>query len=187
MNIEVLANFVNKALAPLVVGEDPLEIDKLWNKMIPVPTSLAPRVSSPRPSLGWTQPYGIFGTKPVGLPICPLLGGGYRYKVMEYASIAAGLRYRMMRWCSSCLIRRSPLSGPQPAYTYATPPRPAPGLRSTRASDRKWTPYSSNHWNSKMGASLFRFGLAWSWRSSHPSWGSWPCEHRILRLRGARL
>ena len=33
MNSNVIAHFVNTALKPLVVGENPLEIDKLWNKM----------------------------------------------------------------------------------------------------------------------------------------------------------
>ena len=31
MNLEVLAHFVNTALQPLLIGEDPLEVDKLWN------------------------------------------------------------------------------------------------------------------------------------------------------------
>ena len=34
MNTAVIAHFVNTALKPIVVGENPLEIDKLWHKMM---------------------------------------------------------------------------------------------------------------------------------------------------------
>jgi len=34
MNGRVLAHFVETALKPLVVGEDPLQIDRLWTRMM---------------------------------------------------------------------------------------------------------------------------------------------------------
>ena len=33
LNPGVISHFVNTALKPLLIGENPLEIDKLWNKM----------------------------------------------------------------------------------------------------------------------------------------------------------
>ena len=34
VNLEVPAHFVNTALQPLLIGEDPLKVDKLWNAML---------------------------------------------------------------------------------------------------------------------------------------------------------
>ena len=34
INLEVLAHFVNTALQPPLIGEDPLKVDKLWNAML---------------------------------------------------------------------------------------------------------------------------------------------------------
>ena len=90
MNLEVLAHFVNKSLAPLCVGENPLEIDKLWNKMMFSTYKLGPH---------GVQPEGISGVdialwdilgKVAGLPVCVLLGACYREKILMYASIGGG-------------------------------------------------------------------------------------------------
>jgi len=90
MNIEVLAHFVNKALAPLVVGEDPLEIDKLWSKMMFSTYKLGPHGVQPEAIAGVDIALWDILGKATGLPICTLLGGSYRDKVMMYASIGGG-------------------------------------------------------------------------------------------------
>ncbi|MBD3184459.1 hypothetical protein GF312_19405 [Candidatus Poribacteria bacterium] len=90
MNPKVNAHFVNTALKPLIVGENPLEIGKLWNKMT---------FSTYKLGVQGTQPESIAGVdialwdilgKVAGLPIHTLLGGCYREKIMMYASIGGG-------------------------------------------------------------------------------------------------
>ena len=90
MNPSVTAHFVSTALKPLLIGENPLEIDKLWNKMT---------FSTYKLGLQGAQPEAIAGVdialwdilgKVTGLPIFMLLGGCYREKVLMYASIGGG-------------------------------------------------------------------------------------------------
>ena len=90
MNSKVIAHFVNTALKPLLVHENPLEIGKLWNKMT---------FSTYKLGVQGVQPEAIAGVdialwdilgKVTGLPICMLLGGCYREKVLMYASIGGG-------------------------------------------------------------------------------------------------
>jgi L-alanine-DL-glutamate epimerase-like enolase superfamily enzyme len=90
MHGAVLAHFVDTALKPLVVGEDPREIDRLWHKML---------FRTYKLGVQGVQPEGIAGIdialwdilgKAAGLPICTLLGGQYREKIKMYASIGGG-------------------------------------------------------------------------------------------------
>jgi L-alanine-DL-glutamate epimerase-like enolase superfamily enzyme len=90
MHGPVLAHFVDTALKPLVVGDDPREIDRLWHKML---------FRTYKLGVQGVQPEGIAGIdialwdilgKVAGLPICTLLGGRYREKIKMYASIGGG-------------------------------------------------------------------------------------------------
>jgi L-alanine-DL-glutamate epimerase-like enolase superfamily enzyme len=90
MHGRVLAHFVETALKPLVVGEDPREIDRLWHKML---------FRTYKLGVQGVQPEGISGVdialwdilgKVAGLPVSVLLGGRYREKVKMYASIGGG-------------------------------------------------------------------------------------------------
>jgi L-alanine-DL-glutamate epimerase-like enolase superfamily enzyme len=90
MNGQVLAHFVDTALKPLVVGEDPREIDRLWHKML---------FRTYKLGVQGVQPEGIAGIdvalwdilgQAAGLPICVLLGGRYRDRIKMYASIGGG-------------------------------------------------------------------------------------------------
>lgn len=90
MHGAVLAHFVDTALKPLVVGEDPREIDRLWHKML---------FRTYKLGVQGVQPEGIAGIdialwdilgKVAGLPLCLLLGGRYREKIKMYASIGGG-------------------------------------------------------------------------------------------------
>jgi L-alanine-DL-glutamate epimerase-like enolase superfamily enzyme len=90
MNGRVLAHFVDTALKPLVVGEDPREIDRLWHKML---------FRTYKLGVQGVQPEGIAGIdialwdilgQAAGLPVCVLLGGRYRDRIKMYASIGGG-------------------------------------------------------------------------------------------------
>lgn len=90
MNTEVVAHFVNTALKPLLVGENPLEIDKLWNKMTFRTYKLGVQGVQPEAIAGVDIALWDILGKVTGLPICVLLGGCYREKVLMYASIGGG-------------------------------------------------------------------------------------------------
>lgn len=90
MNANVNAHFVNTALKPLLMGENPLEIDKLWNKMTFRTYKLGVQGVQPEAIAGVDIALWDILGKVAGLPICVLLGGCYRKKVLMYASIGGG-------------------------------------------------------------------------------------------------
>lgn len=90
MNLEVLTHFVNKSLAPLATGEDPLQIEKLWNKMFFSTYKLGPHGVQPEAIAGVDIALWDILGKYAGLPVCKLLGACYRDKVKMYASIGGG-------------------------------------------------------------------------------------------------
>ena len=90
MNIEVLAHFVNTALRPRLLGEDPLEIEKLWNKMLFGTYKLGPHGVQPGAIAGVDIALWDILGKFTGLPISTLLGARYQEKVLMYASIGGG-------------------------------------------------------------------------------------------------
>jgi L-alanine-DL-glutamate epimerase-like enolase superfamily enzyme len=90
MNLDVLANFVNKALAPIITGEDPLEIDKLWNLMFFRTYKLGPHGVQPEAISGVDIALWDILGKVAGLPVCKLLGASYRDRILMYASIGGG-------------------------------------------------------------------------------------------------
>ena len=90
MNLEVLAHFVNTALQPLLIGEDLLEVDKLWNGMLFRTYKLDPHSVQPGAMVGvGIALWDILG-KVTGLPIYTLLGGSYRDRIKMYCSIGGG-------------------------------------------------------------------------------------------------
>ena len=90
MNLEVLAHFVNTVFRPLIVGDDPLEIDKLWNKMLFSAYKLGPHGVQPGAMAGVDIALWDILGKVTGLPIYTLLGGCYRDRIMMYCSIGGG-------------------------------------------------------------------------------------------------
>ena len=90
MNLEVLAHFVNTALRPLLVGEDPLEIDKLWNAMLFRTYKMGPHGVQPGAMAGVDIALWDILGKVTALPIYTLLGGSYRDRIMMYCSIGGG-------------------------------------------------------------------------------------------------
>ncbi|MBI1930519.1 mandelate racemase/muconate lactonizing enzyme family protein [Candidatus Poribacteria bacterium] len=90
MNSSVIAHFVDTALKPLLLGENPLEIDKLWNKMTFRTYKLGVQGAQPEAIAGVDIALWDILGKVTGLPIHTLLGGCYREKVLMYASIGGG-------------------------------------------------------------------------------------------------
>ena len=78
MNLEALAHFVNTALQSLLIGEDPLEVDKLWNAMLFRAYKLGPHGVQPGAMAGFDIALWDILGKFTGLPIYTLLGGSYR-------------------------------------------------------------------------------------------------------------
>lgn len=90
MNTAVIAHFVNTALRPLVIGANPLEIDKLWHKMTFNTYKLGVQGAQPEAIAGVDIALWDILGKTTGLPIHTLLGGAHRDKVLMYASIGGG-------------------------------------------------------------------------------------------------
>ncbi len=90
MHAPVIANFVDTALKPLVVGMDPLEIDRVWAKMFYTRYKLGVQGAHPEAIAGVDIALWDILGKVAGLPICKLLGGCFRDKVKMYASIGGG-------------------------------------------------------------------------------------------------
>ncbi len=90
MNPEVIAHFVDTALKPIIINDDPLETDKLWNKMTFGTYKLGVQGVQPEAIAGVDIALWDIKGKATGLPIHTLLGGCYRDKALMYASIGGG-------------------------------------------------------------------------------------------------
>lgn len=90
MNCRVLAGFVETALRPLLIGEDPRDIDRLWHKMLHRTYKLGVQGVQPEAIAGIDIALWDILGKATGLPIWSLLGGRYREKITMYASIGGG-------------------------------------------------------------------------------------------------
>lgn len=90
MNSKVLAHFVETALKPILVGKDPLEIEKQWNEMFFRTYKLGVQGVQPEAISGVDIALWDILGKVSGLPIHTLLGGCYREKVLMYCSIGGG-------------------------------------------------------------------------------------------------
>ena len=86
MNAPVIVAMLEHALKPLVLGEDPFNIERLWNKMFYAPYKLGPMGAQLEAISGIDIAlYDIVG-KALGVPAYKLLGGAVRDKVEVYAS-----------------------------------------------------------------------------------------------------
>jgi len=90
MNARVIAHFVDTVLKPLIVGMDPLEVDRVWARMFYTPYKLGVQGAHPEAISGVDIALWDILGKVAGLPICKLLGGCFREKVKMYASIGGG-------------------------------------------------------------------------------------------------
>ncbi len=90
MHGPVIAHFVDRALKPLIVGEDPRHIDRLWHKMLFALYKLGPQGAHPSAIAGVDIALWDILGKVTGLPVSVLLGGRYRDEVTMYRSVFGG-------------------------------------------------------------------------------------------------
>lgn len=90
MHAQVLAHFVETALKPILVGQDPLEVEKRWNEMFFRTYKLGVQGVQPEAIAGVDIALWDILGKATGLPLHTLLGGLYREKVLMYCSIGGG-------------------------------------------------------------------------------------------------
>ncbi|RJP24649.1 MAG: mandelate racemase/muconate lactonizing enzyme family protein [Candidatus Abyssobacteria bacterium SURF_5] len=90
MNPLVLSHFVETALKPIILNEDPLETERLWNNMTFRTYKLGVQGVQPEAIAGIDIALWDIKGKVTGLPIHTLLGGCCRKKVLMYASIGGG-------------------------------------------------------------------------------------------------
>jgi L-alanine-DL-glutamate epimerase-like enolase superfamily enzyme len=90
MNCVVIKSFIDHALKPLLVGENPIEIDKVWNKLFFRTYKLGVMGVQPEAIAGIDIALWDILGKTTKLPIHALLGGTYRDSFQLYASIGGG-------------------------------------------------------------------------------------------------
>jgi L-alanine-DL-glutamate epimerase-like enolase superfamily enzyme len=86
MNARVTHSIVENALAPLIVGEDPGDIERLWQRMFHRPYKLGPMGAHLEALAGIDIALWDIAGKVAGKPIYALLGGIYRKAPEVYAS-----------------------------------------------------------------------------------------------------
>ncbi len=87
MNCHVIATFINHALRPLLLGKNPLEIDKLWHELFFKTYKMGVQGIQPEAIAGIDIAlWDILGKK-TRLPVHVLLGGAFRDRMQLYASI----------------------------------------------------------------------------------------------------
>src|SRR5579859_4840336 len=88
----VIKHFIDTVLAPIIVGQDPLQIDRLWTEMLYRPYKLGVQGVQLEAMAGIDIALWDILGKTAGMPVCVLLGGCYRERVRMYASIGGGAR-----------------------------------------------------------------------------------------------
>lgn len=86
MNVAVTHALVEKALAPIVVGEDPAGIERLWHRMYHQPHKLGPMGAHLEAIAGVDIALWDIAAKSAAKPLYALLGGVFRESPAVYAS-----------------------------------------------------------------------------------------------------
>ena len=86
MNAAVTHAVVESALAPLLVGEEATDIERLWRRMYTKPYKLGPSGAQLNAIAGVDIALWDLLGKAAGLPVYQLLGGKYRHGAKVYAS-----------------------------------------------------------------------------------------------------
>ena len=120
----VLAHFVDTALKPLVVGEDPREIDRLWHKML---------FRTYKLGVQGVQPEGIAGIdialwdilgKIAGMPCSRLWGGPVRDQIRTYCHLGGGRMEDFYETRAENAGRFADLARPHGGNAFAIPLNP---------------------------------------------------------------
>ncbi len=92
MNARVIVSMLRDALAPIVIGKNPLDIGLLWDEMYHRTYKLGVMGAQPEAMSGIDIAlWDIFG-KVTGMPMWQLMGGKRRDRIRLYSSIGGGAR-----------------------------------------------------------------------------------------------
>jgi L-alanine-DL-glutamate epimerase-like enolase superfamily enzyme len=90
MNAKVIVSMLRDALVPIVLGKNPLNIDRLWDEMYHRTYKLGVMGAQPEAMSGIDIALWDILGKVTGLPLWQLLGGKRRDRVRMYSSIGGG-------------------------------------------------------------------------------------------------
>ncbi|MBN4064758.1 mandelate racemase/muconate lactonizing enzyme family protein [Dehalococcoides mccartyi] len=90
MNVEVMSYFVEKSLKPLLMGKNPLDIERLWDDMYFGTHKLGTSGIQPSAISGVDIALWDIKAKVAGMPLYQLLGGAVRTTFTMYKSIGGG-------------------------------------------------------------------------------------------------
>ncbi len=85
-----LSHFIARGLAECVLGEDPLEIDRLWRQMYQGSIFFGRGGAAQQAMSGIDVALWDIAGKAYGQPVYKLLGGGFKKRLRAYASILFG-------------------------------------------------------------------------------------------------
>ena len=92
MNVPIMCHFVEQALKPLIVGKNPLDIERLWDDMYFGTYKLGTAGTQPSSINGVDIALWDIKAKVAGMPLYQLLGGAVRTTFTMYKSIGGGGR-----------------------------------------------------------------------------------------------
>ena len=90
MNVAVMCHFVETVLRPLVLGKNPLDVERLWDAMYFGTYKLGTEGTQPRAISGVDIALWDIKAKAAGMPLYRLLGGAVRTTFTMYKSIGGG-------------------------------------------------------------------------------------------------
>jgi L-alanine-DL-glutamate epimerase-like enolase superfamily enzyme len=90
MHSETIGRFAAEVLAPMIVGQNPLDSDPLWHEMMLSTYKLGVQGIQPEAVAGIDIALWDIRGKATGQPIHTLLGGCYRDRIPMYKSIGGG-------------------------------------------------------------------------------------------------
>lgn len=90
MNVPVMCYFVEQALKPLIMGKNPLDIERLWDDMYYGTYKLGTKGTQPSCISGIDIALWDIKAKVAGMPLYRLLGGAARNTFTLYKSIGGG-------------------------------------------------------------------------------------------------
>lgn len=92
MNPRVITSMLRDALAPIVMGKNPLDIARLWDEMLHSTYKLGVMGAQPEAMSGIDIALWDILGKVTGLPIWQLLGGRRKERIRLYSSIGGGAK-----------------------------------------------------------------------------------------------
>jgi len=90
MNVAVMCHFVETVLRPLVLGKNPLDVERLWDAMYFGTYKLGTEGTQPSAISGVDIALWDIKAKAAGMPLYRLLGGAVRTTFTMYKSIGGG-------------------------------------------------------------------------------------------------